>query len=216
MSDPSTKKADVSIMAGDNIDNNSILIHLKVKRQNGEKPPFVEYITVGRNTKLEISVTNKTDHKIESLTTGFFISCPNGVVRRGNIIISDLEVNENLSKLLNDFFIPEVPGSHQISILHKKQYRFISSPGLAGSKYRITSSEQHSLPFSFDVYSENDLITFRKTKRQEKTSSVMLWVTICLLVITLLSSKEELRSFFVSLIHYFESILNWIKSSLNW
>lgn len=206
------EKANVEIWADDNIGHGYILIDLRVKPQDEEEPPFDEYITVGRNTILEIRITNISGSEIDNLKTKIYIDCPNNVVRKCFLEITELEKNETLNKTFGNFFIPEVPGSHLLSVAHESPHRFISSPGLAGSKFRITSLEQLFLPFSFDVYSENDLITLRKLDKQERTSSIMLWVTIGLIVITLIASWDELKTAFYTL----ADLMNWIKCILNW
>jgi hypothetical protein len=195
MTDPNTNKPDVRLAVKSEIDNNFILTQLNVKPQENEKAPFDGYLTVGENTKLEINFTNKTDHMINKLETKLIISYPDHHTSRECIIeIENIEINKKVSKIFRNFFIPEFPGSHIVRIenLNVKEngkpsrQKFISSPGIAGSKYRTSSLNDTSLNFPFDVYSKNDLITLKKLDKQEKTSTRMLWITAFLLIITII------------------------------
>jgi len=212
------KSPKITLSAPDEIGNHSILIHLNVKPKNTEDNPFGGYITVGKKTNLEVTVRNLTDHQIDKLKTEIFIDCPNNVVRKCSFEIALFDVNAAFSKTFKNFFIPEVPGSHLLSICHQSPYRFISSPGLAGSEFRITGYDQISLPFSFDVYSANDLMTLQKMEKQEMASAkmltltkIMLSVTILLLLLSLISCWDEIKSGVTKL----SDLMNWIKVILN-
>ena len=137
---------------------------------------------------LELYFENLHDSEIEQQSAAFYILYPDGIqFRPWRLNIPNLKKKGDCCKdNIKEFFKPQVPGTHRLAVKPVHGLQYAGKHGVTGRPLRFHSNDWIE---TFHIHSVSDNRMFVVASMTLAATVVVLFITLCTLILTLITRK---------------------------